>query len=107
MHSYKLTILFTLVLLAGACKKNYEPGGGYQEPAFLKIVGGTEHPKNSTRDFYTYYLENGDYVWTVPPDAQILSAQGRSTIRIKFGVQNGKVTVKAKDKEASLEIKLK
>ena len=107
MNIYRSVAFVWLFISLLSCEKNYEPGGSYEEPAFLKIVGGTEHPRNSTRDFSTYYLENGNYQWSAPPDAQILSGQGKSAVKIKFGVQEGKVTVKAKGKEASLDIKLK
>ncbi|TDH20064.1 hypothetical protein EXU57_21770 [Segetibacter sp. 3557_3] len=100
-----LVLLVQGVALAG-CEKNFPDGGAYEEPTFLKIVGGTTQPKNSTRDYYTYYLDNGDYVWTVPADAQITSPQGKSKMTVKFGVQNGKITVKAKGKEASIDVTL-
>lgn len=106
MKTYSLLLLILLLFSAG-CKKHYEPGGSYADPTFLKIVGGNQHPKGSTRDFYTYYMDDANYTWTVPADAQILSAQGKSTIKIKFGTNGGKITVKAKGLEGALEITLK
>ena len=108
MKKYIYWLIAVMIMVTGfsACKKNFPDGGEYQEPTFLKIVGGTSHPKSSTRKFYTYYLDNGGYVWTVPPDAQVLSRQGTSTVEVKFGVQNGKIGVKAKGMEASIDITL-
>ncbi|MDB5192159.1 MAG: hypothetical protein JWQ96_1722 [Segetibacter sp.] len=102
-------LMFVLVVtlplfLFSSCKKNFPDGGGYQEPAFLKIVGGTTQPKNSTRDYYTYYLQNGNYEWTVPADATITAGQGTSKMTVKFGVQSGKITVKAKGMESSIDV---
>jgi PKD-like domain len=109
MKLYRSFFLFAVAVLLGlsACEKNFPDGGEFEEPTFLKIVGGNQHPKNSTRDYYTYYLENGDYVWTAPADAQILSPQGKSKITIKFGTQSGTVSVKAKGMENSVQVTIK
>jgi hypothetical protein len=104
IKSFVVILVCAQFIVFSSCKKNFPEGNGYQEPTFLKIVGGTTQPKNSTRDYYTYYLDNGNYVWTVPPDAQILSEQGKSAIKVKFGVQSGSITVKAKGMEATVNV---
>lgn len=105
-YSFIIAIFSTLIF--SSCEKNFPEGGTYEEPAFLKIVGPATSAKNSERTYYTYYLDNGNYVWTFPADATITAkpeeGQGKSRITIKFGVTSGKVTVKAKGMEASVDV---
>ncbi len=102
------TSLFLLFLLPHllSCKKNFPDGGTYQPPAFLKIEGPVTVAANSTQSYYTYYLDNGNYVWTVPDGAQITSSpqQGKSTITVKFGTKSGKLSVTAKGMTTSVDV---
>ncbi|GAB3851589.1 hypothetical protein GCM10028822_18410 [Hymenobacter terrigena] len=104
MSKYLLVGLGVATLGLGACKKNFPDGGTYEEPTFLKISGPTQVAKNTSRTYATYYLDNGGYVWSFPADAVATTDQGKSQITVKFGVQSGKVTVKAKGMEASVDV---
>jgi hypothetical protein len=106
-------IIVLLLSVFSACEKNLPEGGTYQEPAFLRISGPTTAAKNSSRTYYTYYLDDGNYVWTFPADASVVvdptkpdEGQGKSRVTIKFGVTSGKVGVKAKGMEASVDVKV-
>jgi hypothetical protein len=97
---------FVLVILAcmmfsSSCKnEEYE----YLPPEYLKISGVFSVTANSTRDYYTFYLDNADYVWTVPSGATITSGQGSSHIKVLFGTAGGTLSVSAKGMNASVEI---
>ena len=108
LTKYSFILAIFSMLIFSSCEKNFPDGGAYQEPAFLKIVGPTTSAKNSERTYYTYYLDNGNYVWSFPADATITpkpeEGQGKSRVTIKFGVTSGKVTVKAKGMEASINV---
>ena len=84
-----------------SCEKHeYE----YSEPVTLKISGPNSVKANSTRDYYTYYLENGEYTWTVPSGASIIEGKGTSHIKVTFGTESGKISVAAKGKSAEIDI---
>lgn len=101
-----LVLAFALFLISavfsGCEKHEYE----YTEPITLKISGATSVLANSTRDYYTYYLDNGDYAWTVPADATISEGQGTSHIKVVFGTQSGKIAVTAKGKSTEIDVEV-
>ena len=103
----KLISLITLILIgfvfSTSCEnEEYE----YLPPTFLKISGVTSVTANSTKDYYTYYLEDANYNWSVPAGATIAQGQGTSHIEVVFGDTGGTLSVEAKGMSASIEVEV-
>ncbi len=96
-----LALIFILFTFLTSCEnEEYE----YLPPEFLKISGVTSTTANSTKDYYTFYLEGANYAWTVPAGATIKSGQGTSHIQVLFGNTGGSLSVEADGKTASIQI---
>lgn len=90
-------LIFMLFALSTSCEnEEYE----YLPPTFLKISGVTSVTANSSKDYYTFYLDDADYVWTVPTGASITSGQGTSHVVVRFGTTGGTISVEAKGMSA-------
>jgi hypothetical protein len=79
----------------------------YSEVKYLKISGVSTVTANSTRSYYTFYLDNSTYEWSVPEGATIISGQGTSQISVLFGNKSGLISVNAKGMSAVLSVTVK
>jgi len=79
-------------VLASCDEKDFGP----IEPENLIIQGPTSVSLGQTRQYSTYYLEDGNYAWTVPAGATVDSGQGKSQVMVTFGSVGGDVSVSAK-----------
>ncbi len=96
-----ITVILVCFLFTSSCKnEEYE----YLPPTFLKISGVTSVTANSTKDYYTFYLEDANYVWIVPSGSSITSGQGTSHIIVRFGTTGGTISVEAKGMKAEKAI---
>jgi|WetSurMetagenome_2_1015567.scaffolds.fasta_scaffold62238_2 hypothetical protein len=96
-----LALIFMLLVFSTSCEnKEYE----YLPPTFLKISGVSSATANSSKDYYTFYLDNASYVWTVPSGSSITSGQGTSHIKVLFGKTGGTISVEAKGMKAEIAI---
>ena len=91
--TYKGIVCVLLVLGLISCD---EDDFVYTEPQGLIIQGQTKIEAGSTNKYSTYYLENGDYVWSGPSDAVITDGQGTSQVSVTFGTESGYIKVSAK-----------
>jgi len=78
----------------------------YEAPVHLIISGATSVAANATRDYYTYYIDDLTYAWTVPDGATIQEGQGTAHIKVKFGTTGGILSVAAADMSAQIEVKI-
>lgn len=76
----------------------------YLPPEYLKITGVTSTTANSTKDYYTFYMDGVNYVWTAPPGATITEGQGTRHVKVLFGNTGGTLSVEAKGMTASIQI---
>jgi hypothetical protein len=90
-----MVFIFTCFAFSTSCENaEYE----YLPPTFLKISGVSSVTVNSTKDYYTFYLDDTDYVWTAPAGASITIGQGTSHITVKFGATSGSGTLSVEAK---------
>ncbi|MDD4192509.1 MAG: hypothetical protein PHI28_14345 [Mangrovibacterium sp.] len=76
----------------------------YTPIEYLKITGVSSTTANSTKDYYTFYLEDATYTWTVPAGATIKSGQGTSHISVQFGNTGGALSVEVNGMESEMTI---
>ena len=104
IHNKLIGILaFTLfcILFSSSCKQTeYE----YLPPEYLKITGVSSTTANSTSDYYTFYIDGVNYVWTAPPGATITEGQGTRHVKVHFGESGGTLSVEGDGMKAELEI---
>ncbi|MGV8090390.1 MAG: hypothetical protein AB2L24_00810 [Mangrovibacterium sp.] len=101
---FRLVSAVSLCLLSFSCEYTSDQDYEYADTTFLKIQGAVSVSAKATGAYATYYLENADYVWTVPEGATIKSGQGTSQITVLFGTNSGTITVNAKGMSAELGI---
>jgi len=99
-----LAVVFICFIFSTSCEYLEVEDHEYSETEYLNISGATSVTPNTTQSYYTFYLDNADYVWTVPAGATIQSGQGTSQISVLFGNTGGKITVSAKGMSAEIEV---
>lgn len=96
-----MAVMLVCFIFTSSCKnEEYE----YSPPAYLNISGVTSTTANSTKDFYTFYIEGASYTWAVPSGSTIKSGQGTSHIQVLFGNTGGTLSVEANGMTASIQI---
>jgi len=100
--SFAIVISIVFLFLASCQKEENE----YSPIQYLKISGASSVTANSEKDYYTFYLDDADYKWTVPNGASILSGQGTSHIKVHFGTIGGTLSVEAKGMRAEKDISI-
>lgn len=93
-----IAIIATCIAFSVSCEQ--EPVE-YLPPEYLLISGSTSVTANSTVNYYTFYLDNTTYNWSVPAGATITQGQGTSQIKVKFGTTSGTISVEANGMTAS------
>lgn len=99
-----ITVVFICFIFSTSCEYLEVEDHEYSETEYLNISGAKTVSPNSTQSYYTFYLDNADYVWTVPAGATIKSGQGTSQISVLFGDTGGKITVSAKGMSAEIVV---
>ena len=99
-----IIVVFTCFFFTTSCDYIEQEDYEYSEIETLNISGSTNVAANSINSYYTYYLEDADYVWTIPEGATIKSGQGTSQISVLFGDTGGTLSVEAKGMSAEVEI---
>jgi hypothetical protein len=105
IHSKKLIgciafILFCFVFSTSCEVEDKE----YTPIQYLKISGVSSVTANAINDYYTFYVEEQDYVWTAPSGATITAGQGTSHVTVQFGDTGGILSVTAAGLTGELEI---
>jgi len=63
-------------------------------PAAVEIVGPSHLCQSGTGDYYTDTIPHAiTYQWAVPGDAYIISGAGTTSVRIKWGISAGNISV--------------
>jgi hypothetical protein len=101
----KLISLIIVILICFAFSTSCEVEDKEYKPVeFLKISGVTSVTANSTKDYYTFYIDNTNYAWSVPAGSSITSGQGTSHITVLFGDAGGILSVEAAGMSDEIEI---
>lgn len=105
--TYRLIGFITIALFCGIfCSSCEDHEYEYLPPEYLQISGVNSVVANSTADFYTFYLEDANYVWTVPSGATITSGQGTTHVTVQFGDSGGVVAVEAAGLRGELDVSI-
>jgi len=97
-----ILILCCFVFSTSCEVEDYE----YTPIEYLKISGVSSVTANSSKEYFTFYVKEGNYVWSAPQGASITSGQGTSRVTVLFGDSGGTLAVEAAGMRGELEISI-